>query len=121
MQSNYFPQNQSSMGPTGSGPLCILPVSSVPMLIRVAVRFICSSTRYIPPDMDTHEGVCQPTLELGRQDLISGSHTAGQDCTGKPSVEVTTKISNSVTDAHRLPQVNIIKPSSDVRSRCSHN
>ena len=58
--------------------------------------------------MDTHEGACQPTLELGRQDPIPGSHTAGQHCTGKPSVEVTTVISNSVTDAHRLPQVNII-------------
>lgn len=38
----------------------------------------------------------------GGQDPISGSDTAGPHCSGSPSVEVTTKVSNSVTNVHRL-------------------
>ena len=66
--------------------------------------------------MDTIERVCQPTLEPGGQDSISGSDTAGQHCTGSPSVEVTTVVPNSATDADRLPPVNNIRPSSDAQS-----
>ena len=36
------------------------------------------------------------------QDPISGSDTAGPHCSGSPSVEVTTVVSNSVTNVHRL-------------------
>ena len=51
------------------------------------------------------KGACQPTLEHGGQALSQAQ-----------TQEVATMVYNSVTDAHRLPLVNIIRPSSDVYS-----
>ena len=62
-EPNYLSQDQSTMGPTGSGPLCFPPVNPVPTLLQLAARSICRSNRCVSPDMDTHEGICQPTME----------------------------------------------------------
>ena len=115
---DYLPQDQSTMEPTESGPLCYQSVNSVPMLLQLAARSICKGNRCIPPDMDAHEGICQPTLEPGGQNSLD-SDTAGQHCTGSPSVEVTTVVPNSATDADRLPQVNNITIS-QVVSKITH-
>lgn len=115
-ESNYLSQDQSPMGPTGSGPLCIPAVISVPTLLQLAARSVCRGDRRIPSDMDIHEGVCQSTLEPGGQDSISSSDTASQHCTDSPSVEVTTMVPNSATDADGLPQVNNIRIPSNAQS-----
>ena len=89
---SYHTHDRLTMKPNGSGPLYFLPVNSVPMLFQLATRSICRSNRCVPPDMDTHEGICQPTLELGGQDSISSADTTGQLCTGSSRVEVATMV-----------------------------
>ena len=115
-ESDHLPQDRSTLGPTGSGPLCFLAVNPVPMLLQLVARFICISNRCIPPDMNTHEGVCQSTLEPSGQDSISDSDRTGKCCAGSSSIKVTTMVPNPVIDADRLPSVNNIRPSNDAQS-----
>ena len=115
-ESVHLPQDRSTLGPTGSGPICFSAINPVPTLLQLAARTICRSNRCIPPDMDTHEGVCQPTLESSGQDLISDSDTTGGCCADSSNMEVTTMVSNPAIDADRLPLVNNNRPAGDTQS-----
>ena len=72
-ESDNLSQDPSTLGPTGSGPICFLAIHPVLTLLQLAARSICRSSRCIPPDVDTHEGVCQPTLESCGQDIFRHS------------------------------------------------
>ena len=115
-EPNYLSQDQSTMGPIGSGPLCFPPVNPVPTLLQLAARSICRSNRCVSPDMDTHEGIYQPTMEPSGEDSISSADTAGQHCAGSPSVEVATMVPHSATNVSRLSSINNIRSPSDVQS-----
>ena len=115
-ESDHLPQDRSSLGPTGSGPLCLSAVNPVPTLLQLAARSICRSNRCIPPDMDTHEGVCQSTLEPSGQDSISDPVTTGKCGADSSSMEITTMVPDPTINADRLPSVNNIRPSSDAQS-----
>ena len=115
-ESGHLSQDRSTLGPTGSGPICFSAIYPVPTLLQLAARSICRSNRCIPPDVDTLEGVCHPTLESCGQDIISDSDTTGGCCTHSSSLEITAVVSNPAIDADRLPSVNNNRQSGDVRS-----
>ena len=115
-ESSHLSQDRSTLGPTGSGPICFSDIYPVPTLLQLAARSICRSNRCIPPDVDSHEGVCQPTLESCGQDIISDSDTTGGCCTHSSSLEITAVVSNPAIDADRLPPVNNNRQSRNVQS-----
>ena len=53
--------------------------------------------------MDTHEGVCQSTLEPSRQDSISDPVTTGECGADSSSMEIITMVPDPTIDADRLP------------------
>ena len=115
-ESGHLSQDRSTLGSTGSGPICFSAIYPVPTLLQLAARSICRSNRCIPPDVDSHEKVCQPTLESCGQDIISDSDTTGGCCTHSSSLEITAVVSNPAIDADRLPPVNNNRQSRDVQS-----
>ena len=83
----------------------------MPTLLQLVARSIRRSNRCIPPDVNTHEGVCQPTLESCGQ---ADSDTTGGCCTHSSSLEITAVVSNPAIDADRLPLVDNNRQSGDV-------
>ena len=115
-ESGHLSQDRSTLGSTGSGPICFSAIYPVPTLLQLAARSICRSNRCISPYVDSHEGVCQPTLESCGQDIISDSDTTGGCCTHSSSLEITAVVSNPAIDADRLFPVNNNRQSGDVQS-----
>lgn len=97
-------KNRSTIQPTGSGPICNPSFNPMPTLLQLVARSLCRSHRCLPSGLDSLEGVCQSSMESGRQNDISGSVTTSQDCFTGSSMENTTVVSNSPVHADRLPQ-----------------
>ena len=102
--TKYIPQDTANIWSTGSGSLCDPPVCSVPTLLQLAARSICRSNRCISPGVDPHQGVCQSTLEPGRQNTCSGTDSQSQPSAGSTSVEIPAMVPNTATHAGGLSQ-----------------
>ena len=102
--TKYIPQDTANIWSTGSGSLCDPPVCSVPTLLQLAARSICRSNRCISPGVDPHQGVCQSTLEPGRQNTCSGTDSQNQPSAGSTSVEIPAMVPNTATHAGGLSQ-----------------
>ena len=98
-------QDTEDFWPTGSGPLYDSPVYPVPSLLQLAARSICRRNSCISPSVDSHQGVCQPTLEPGRQDTHPGTEPTSHHSAGGTSLEIPTVVPYSPTHADRLFQV----------------
>ena len=55
-------------------------------------------------DVDPHQGVCQSTLEPGRQNTCSGTDSQSQPSAGSTSVEIPAMVPNTATHAGGLSQ-----------------
>ena len=100
-------QDTKDFRPTGSGPLCDSPVYPVPSLLQLAARSICRSNRCISPSVDSHQGVCQPTLEPGKQDTHPSTEPTSHHNAGSTSLEIPTVVPYTPTHADRLSKVDI--------------
>ena len=92
-------QDSENLWPTGSGSLC----NSV-CLLQLAARSIYRSNRCISPSVDSHQGICQPTLEPGRQDTSPGADPTSHHSASGTSVEIPTLVPYTSTHVGRLPQ-----------------
>lgn len=106
--SLYFSQDTEDFRPTGSGPLCNSPVCLVPTLLQLVPRSICINNRCISPSLDSHQRVCQPTLESGRQDTHPGEDPTSHHSAGGTNVqvEILTMVPYTTTHADRLSKTN---------------
>ena len=93
-QDRLETEGPSALGTTVSGPLCFSIVNSVPMLLELVAGSIRRSNRCVSTDVDTHKGICQPTVKPSGQDSITGSVTTSKIGAGSLSVEITTVIQN---------------------------
>ena len=69
------------------GPIRLTPNQSMPTLLQLVARSLCSSNRCIPPGLDTDEGFCQPSAGSDRPDPTTCSNPTGQDSVTGPSLE----------------------------------
>jgi len=97
----------------GSEPFCDSSVNSVSMLLQLVASSICRGNRCIPPGVDPHQGVRQPTLESGRQDTYSSTDVKSQHSAGSTSVEIPTTLVHILVDYPRLITVTEIMVNRD--------
>jgi len=92
------------------GPLEIdLFTTTVPTLLQLAARSICTVNRCIPSDLDRYERLCQPTLEPHRKSSCTNSETTSSNSSCSSSMERTALVSSASQNANRLSQKNACK------------
>jgi len=67
----------------GSGPVCITSHNTPAMLLQFAPRFRCGNARYLHTELDSIQGVCQPSLVPQLQVSRTISSTEGQNSADK--------------------------------------
>ena len=91
------------------GPVRIQDYQTVPSLLQLAARSLCSSCRCIPPGLVPQQELCELTvvsdrqMVSDRQSLITGSSPAGSSNTSGASLEDTAVVSSITRDVGRLP------------------
>ena len=115
-RSDHLQRNRQMLQPNRSGPICLAPNQSMPTLLQLAARSLCSSNRRIPPGLDTDEGFRQPSMGSDRPDPTCSNPT-GQDSATGPSLEIPTLVPNSLRDVDRAPPANTAQQSDQRGSR----
>ena len=79
IESSHIPKNRPHLWPTGDMSICHKTNNSVPSLLQLVARFLCSVNRCISPYLDRSEGLCQPPLESHMQSPCTSSETEGSN------------------------------------------
>ena len=100
--STIICENQPTVWPTGSGPVCVQANQPVPTLLQLATRSVCGGNGRVSSGLDNLEGLRQPSLEPNTSgpEEISGSTGRGGSCS--PCLEGTAMVCPPPSDASRL-------------------
>jgi len=100
-----FLQDQSEMGPTGGGLVCIQADNSAAEIFQLETGSRSKSSGCLHPGLEQHtrEGLCQPSMESGQQSTEQNETTTSHTGAGGSSMEKPTMVSHSTGDAGRLP------------------
>ena len=102
-QPSFVQKDRSPTGANTGGPVRIQDYQTVPSLLQLAARSLCSSNRCIPPGLVPQQGLCEPTMVSDRQSPITGSSPAGPGDTSGTSLEDAAMVSSVTRDVGRLP------------------
>ena len=91
-ESSSVQQHCQAVGSNRDGPVCLSSDHSVPSLIQLVARSLCSSNRCISAGLVSGKGICQPTLEHDRSGSISGTNTASSCRAGGTCLEDTAMV-----------------------------
>ena len=80
LEPSAVPEDGPIIWPNRSRSVCIQEYSTVPSLLQLAARSLCSRNRCIPPGLVTHKS-CEPSKVPNRQGSSTGSDSAGPDTT----------------------------------------
>ena len=120
-ESSNICTNKPAVWPTGSGPICNPAFNSMPTLLQLVARSICRSHRCLSSELGSPQGLCQPSMELDRQNHISSSISTGKDCPGSSSLENATMVSDSPDHTDRLSQNHLSSSRNNNQSTSSSN
>ena len=119
-ESNHIQEDRQPDGSIRSRPLCLQTDSSVPSLLQLAARSFCTGNRCPGPGLDTHQGLCEPTL--GSHGACSVTHAVptGSSSPAGTNLEDTTMVSSVAGDASGLPTSDSTACSSDKQPVGNH-
>ena len=100
-----FLQNQSEMGPIGSGHVRIQADDSTGEIFQLEARSRSRSSGCLQSGLEQHtrEGLCQPPMEPSRQSAEHSPATASHASSGGSSMEEPAMVPHSTRNAGRLP------------------
>ena len=101
------PEDRPTIQPNRSRSVCIQNHSTVPSLLQLAARSLCSRDRCIPSGLVTQKGVCESPMVSNRQSPSTDSDPTGSGDTSCLSMENATMVPitpDNLVDLPRLVQ-----------------
>ena len=110
----YFPEDQSEMGTTISGSVCIQVDTSTTRVFRLETRSLCDSNRCLSSDMVREDMLCQSPMGPHAQDSLRNQPTTSRCDNSSTCLESSVLVSNTT-----LPAVQLLTPSSPTTTSTS--
>ena len=104
VEPHDIPEDQQPLWTSGHGPICIQTVHSVPTLLQLAARSLCTSNRCLSPRLDSHEVLCQSSMESGGSGSCTSTIPTGSSGVNSSGLEETAVVSNTSEHADRPSQ-----------------
>ena len=108
--SRDIQEDQSAVGSTRGGLICVSSVESAPTLLQLEAGPISRSNRCLQPALGSSEGICKSPVVLSRQSSLPGEEPASSNNSCGSGVEGTAMVSSSVANAIRLPEAASTQP-----------
>ena len=98
-----IPIHQQHLWTTGSGSICLKANYPAANFCELETRPRGHGHGCIHTNLDEHEGICQPPMELSGSSAVPGSPTEGEPSSNSPDLEDPALVSKSPGNVHRLP------------------
>jgi len=85
VEPHDIPGDQQPLWAYRRGPVCVQTVHPVPTLLQLPARSLCTSNRCLSPRLDSHEVLCQSSMEPGGTGSCSSTIPTGSSGVNSPS------------------------------------
>ena len=105
-----IPGNQQPLWTPRHRPVCVQTVHPVPTLLQLAARSLCTGSRCLSPRLDSHEVLCESSMESGRPGSCTNAITTGLSGASGSCLEGSTMVPNTFEHVDRPSSVNHTEP-----------
>ena len=100
-ESSHIQEDRQPDGSNRSGPLCLQTDGTMPSLLQLAARSLCTINRCPGPGLDTYQGFCEPPM--GSHGACPVTHAVPTSSPAGTNLEDATMVSSAAGDASGLP------------------